>query len=156
MVRNLTNGLGSAARRVAIFSRGLLRGHCGAPTRQVLSTILMAYGVVGAIGDAQAQNPLIISEPVSGRTVDGTLSFSGTVSVNSITRHGTIRGQTNTGVGCQGTTSVNLTFSHGVGTIACGQLTARFVFSLTSRQPTTGTGTGTLSDGRKVALRVGQ
>ena len=79
VVRDLTNGLGSAARRVAIFSRGLLRGHCGAPTGQVLSTILMAYGVVGAVGDAQAQNPLIISAPVSGRTVDRTISFPGTV-----------------------------------------------------------------------------
>ncbi|MER8823048.1 hypothetical protein NKH70_25170 [Mesorhizobium sp. M0991] len=118
--------------------------------------MLIAYGVVDAVGYAQAQNPLTIIAPVSGQTVDGTLSFSGTASVNSITRRGTISGQTNAGVECRGTATVNITFSHGEGTIVCGQLSSRFVFSLTSRRPPAGTGTGTLSDGRKVMLRIGQ
>jgi hypothetical protein len=123
--------------------------------RRILATTLIACGVAGAAGRVQAQNPLTITAPVSGQTVDGTLSFSGTASVNSITRRGTIRGQTNTGVECRGTTTANLTFSHGQGTIVCGQLSSQFAFSLTSRQPPTGTGTGTLSDGRKVMLRIG-
>jgi spore coat protein U-like protein len=124
--------------------------------RQILGTVLIAYAVVDACRSAHAQNPLTITAPVSGQTVDGTLSFSGTASVNSITRRGTIRGQTNTGIECRGTTNVNLTLSRGEGTIVCGQLTSWFVFSLTRRQPPTGTGTGTLSDGRKVVLRIGQ
>jgi hypothetical protein len=124
--------------------------------RRVLATMLIACGVADAAGYAQAQNPLTITAPVSGQTVDGRLSLSGTASINSITRRGTIRGQTNTGVECQGTTTANLTFSHGEGAMVCGQLSTRFVFSLTSRQPPTGTGTGTLSDGRKVVLRIGR
>ncbi|CAH2405849.1 conserved hypothetical protein [Mesorhizobium escarrei] len=119
---------------------------------RILATMLIA----GGVGYAQAQNPLIITAPVSGQTIDGTLSFSGTAAVNSITRRGTIRGQTNTGVECRGTTTINLTFSRGEGTMACGQLSTRFVFSLTSRQPPAGTGTGILSDGRKVVLRIGR
>jgi hypothetical protein len=124
--------------------------------RRILATILIAGGVADAAGYAQAQNPLIITAPVSGQTVDGTLSFSGTASVNSLTRRGTIRGQTNSGVECRGTTTANLTFSRGEGRMVCGQLSTRFVFSLTSRQPPAGTGTGTLSDGRKVVLRIGR
>ncbi|TIN36911.1 MAG: hypothetical protein E5Y32_27730 [Mesorhizobium sp.] len=124
--------------------------------RGTLATMLIACGVADAAGYAQAQNLLTITAPVSGQTVDGTLSFSGTAFVNSITRRGTIRGQTNTGFECRGTTTANLTFSRGEGTMVCGQLSTRFVFSLTSRQPPVGTGTGTLSDGRKVVLRIGQ
>ncbi|SJM28008.1 hypothetical protein BQ8482_100204 [Mesorhizobium delmotii] len=124
--------------------------------RRILATMLIAWGVGYAAGYAQAQNPLIITAPVSGQTIDGTLSFSGTAAVNSITRRGTIRGQTNTGVECRGTTTINLTFSRGEGTMVCGQLSTRFVFSLTSRQPPAGTGTGILSDGRKVVLRIGR
>lgn len=124
--------------------------------RPIVSSLLIAYCVVDSVGYAQAKNPLTITAPVFGQTVDGTLSFSGTASVNSITRRGTIRGQTNIGVECRGTTTVNLTFSHGEGSIVCGQLSSRFVFSLTSRQPPAGTGTGTLSDGRKVVLRIGR
>jgi hypothetical protein len=124
--------------------------------RRILAAMLIACGVADATGYAQAQNPLTITAPVSGQTVDGTLSFSGTASVNSITRRGTIRGQTNTGVECRGTTTANLTFSHGKGTMVCGHLSARFAFSLTSRLPPTGTGTGTLSDGRKVVVRIGR
>jgi hypothetical protein len=104
----------------------------------------------------QAQNLLTITAPVSGHTVDGKLSFSGTASINSITRRGTIRGQTNTGVECRGTTSLNFTFSNGEGTMACGKISTRFAYALTSRQPPAGTGTGTLSDGRKVVLRIGR
>jgi hypothetical protein len=123
--------------------------------RRNLATLLMAGGVAGAAGHAQAQNPLTITAPVSGRTVDGTLAFSGTASVNSITRRGTIRGQTSAGVECSGTMSANFTFSHGQGNLVCGQLSIDFVFTLTARQPPTGTGTGTLSDGRKAVLRIG-
>lgn len=135
-----------------------MRYHCGdlAETRRILATMFIAYGAVEAVGYAQAQNLLTIIAPVSGQTADGTLSFSGKAFVNSITRRGTISGQTNTGVECRGTAIVNLTFSHGEGTIVCGQLSSRFVFSLTSRQPVAGTGAGTLSDGRKVMLRIGQ
>lgn len=122
----------------------------------ILATMLIACGVADAAGYTQVQNLLTITAPVSGQTVDGTLSFSGTAFVNSLTRRGTIRGQTNTGVECRGTTTANLTFSYGEGTMVCGQLSTRFVFSLTSRQPPVGTGTGTLSDGRKVVLRIGQ
>lgn len=127
----------------------------GATTRS-LSIMLIAFGFAGAAGPAQAQNPLDITTPVSGQTTDGKLSFSGTASVNSITRRGTIRGQTNTGIECRGTTTINLTLSHGAGTIACGQFTARFAFLLTKIRPPTGSGTGTLSDGRKVVVRIGQ
>ena len=123
--------------------------------RRVPAAALIAC-VAGASGHAQAQNLLTITAPVSGRTVDGTLSFSGTASLNSITRRGTIRGQTNTGIECRGTASVNFTFSHGEGAMACGEISTRFEFSLTGRQPPTGTGTGSLSDGRKVVLRIGR
>jgi hypothetical protein len=122
--------------------------------RLALATALVAVG--SATGHAQPQNPLAITAPVSGQTVDGTLSFSGTASVNTFTRRGTIRGKTDTEVECRGTTTANLTFSRGEGTLVCGQISARFVFLLTRRQPPTGTGTGTLSDGRKVLLKIGQ
>ena len=107
-------------------------------------------------GVTQGQNLLSITAPVSGHTVDGKLSFSGTAAVNTFTRQGTIQGRTNTGVACRGTTTANLTFSNGEGTIVCGQLSGRFAFSLTSRQPPKGTGTGVLSDGRKVVVRIGR
>jgi hypothetical protein len=122
--------------------------------RYGLATTFVAVG--SAVGHAQAQNPLTITAPVSGQTVDRALSFSGTASVNTLTRRGTIRGKTNTGVECRGTTTANFTFSRGEGTLVCGQISVRFMFSLTRRQPPTGTGTGTLSDGRKVVLRIGQ
>ena len=124
--------------------------------RQGVGAIAIASFISGAAGDARAQNLLTITAPVSGRTVDGKLSFAGAASVNTITRGGTVRGRTNTGVECRGTISVNLTFSHGEGSMACGRISTRFAFTLTSRQPPAGTGTGTLSDGRKVVLRIGQ
>jgi hypothetical protein len=122
--------------------------------RRILATVSIAC-VAAAPGGVEAQNLVTITAPVSGHTVDGKLSFSGTASINSITRRGTIRGRTNTGVECRGTTSLNFTFSNGEGTMACGKISTRFAYSLTSRQPPAGTGTGTLSDGRKVVLRIG-
>lgn len=124
--------------------------------RRTVATTLIVCCAADAAGYAQAQNLLTITAPVSGQTVDGTLSFSGMASVNSFTRRGTIRGKTNTGIECQGTATVNLTFAYGEGRLVCGQLSARFAFSLTRRQPPTGTGAGTLSDGRKVAVRIGR
>lgn len=123
--------------------------------RRILAIALIACAADVA-GDAQAQNMLTITAPVSGHTLDGRLSFSGTASINSITRRGTIRGRTNTGVECRGTTRLNFTFSSGEGTMACGKITTRFAYALTSRRPPAGTGTGILSDGRKVALRIGR
>jgi hypothetical protein len=123
--------------------------------RQCLATMLVVCAL-GNAGDVKAQNLLTITAPISGHTVDGTLAFSGTASVNSFTRRGTIRGKTNTGVECQGTTSLDFTFSNGEGSMACRHISIRFAFSLTSREPPVGTGTGTLSDGRKAVLRIGQ
>ena len=124
--------------------------------RRSLMAILIALGAAGAADRVQAQNLLTITAPVSGRTVDGRLSFTGIASLNTLTRRGTVRGRTNAGVECMGTVAANLTFSNGEGTIVCGQLSSRFVFRLTSRQPPTGTGTGTLSDGRKVVVTIGR
>ena len=115
------------------------------PIEVVMSTCLAGVSV-----HARAQNPLTVTAPVSGRTIDGQLSFSGTASVNTLTRRGTIRGRTNTGSACEGTTTANLTFSMGEGSIVCGRI------SRSRRQPPTGTGTGTLSDGRKVMVRIGE
>jgi hypothetical protein len=124
--------------------------------RRSLTAVLIACGAAVAADQVQAQGLLTITAPVSGRTVDGRLSFTGTAALNTITRRGTVHGKTNAGVECRGTVTANLTFSHGAGAIVCGQLSSRFVFRLTSRQPPTGTGTGTLSDGRKVVVKIGQ
>jgi hypothetical protein len=124
--------------------------------RRSLIVVVMSTCLAGVSVHARAQNPLTVTAPVSGRTIDGQLSFSGTASVNTLTRRGTIRGRTNTGSACEGTTTANLTFSMGEGSIVCGRISARFAFSLSRRQPPTGTGTGTLSDGRKVLVRIGE
>jgi hypothetical protein len=116
--------------------------------------LLFAFCLIAAI-QAQAQSPLSVTVPVAGQTVDGTLSFSGSASINTISRQGTIQGRGSDGTRCQGTVSANFAFSHGEGVLQCGRISCRFTFSLASWVPPAGSGTGILSDGRKVTLTIG-
>jgi hypothetical protein len=116
--------------------------------------LLLAFCLIAA-SQAQAQSLLSVTASVAGRTVDGTLSFSGSASINTITHQGTIKGRASNGSRCQGTVEANFAFSHGEGVLRCGPISCRFTFSLASRAPPAGSGTGTLSDGRKVTLTIG-
>lgn len=104
---------------------------------------------------AHAQSPIHVTAPVHGRSDDGRLTFTGSVTLNAITRRGVVTGRLGDGTGCTGSASISFFFTTGDGTLSCGRLSASFTYRLTSQFPPRGDGTATISDGRRATLRIG-
>ncbi len=120
-----------------------------------LARLLLGIALTTGASTAQAQSPIHVTAPVSGRSDDRTLTFQGSVTLNTITRSGVVIGRLGDGTDCTGRSSINFFFTSGEGTLTCGSLSASFTYRLLSQFPPRGEGTATISDGRRATLKIG-
>lgn len=114
----------------------------------------LLFAVSAHINSASAQNSGIWAK-ISARIVGGTVRFNGYANFNIASRRGKVNGKLNTGSACSGVAKINILFSRGNGTLRCDNgLAGKYKFTLSSRFPIRGKGSGTLKDGRKAVLII--